>query len=524
MHRPLAAFCLILAGLPASAATFTVTTTADSGPGSLRQAILDSNANGNSELDTISFNIPGAGPHVIAPTTALPGIRSSVTIDGYTQPGATPNTRTPAQGGLDTQLRIVVSGQNGLSGSVGLVFENQTASGTRTLRGLAIAGFETQVLWDANLPGDLIIEGNFIGTDAGGVAPPAAGLAGRRGIFVSGSLGNMRIGGLSPAQRNLIAGPSGTTGNSGVGIDVSQLLGGSVTIQGNLIGTDPSGTSARAHTIGVRVTGVSPTLSPPPPPPGTAVQIGGTDANARNLISGNLGSGITLGNFGSFLVDRVVIEGNWIGTDITGLLPLPNGVDPNTSAGIIRNQNFAGSSRSRIGGSAPGAANRIAFNNGRGIVASGNPNANFGGTLEIGTNQIFANVGLPFDNTDTPRANDVGDPDGATNRSQNWPLLLAATRGSAGQIQIDFRVDTAVANATYPLRVELYAADPGGGPLSLIGTSTIAAADAQTNRSITVTPSVGVGFITALATDDAGNSSEYSDLLDVNLIFRNGFE
>ncbi len=509
---------------PLAAATFTVTTTADSGPGSLRQAILDSNANGNGELDTINFNIPGAGPHVIAPTTDLPGIRSSITIDGYTQPGATPNTRTPAQGGLDTQLRIVVSGQNGLSGSVGLVFENQTASGTRTLRGLAIAGFETQVRWSANVPGDLIVEGNFIGTDAAGVAPPAAGLAGRSGVVVSGSLGNMRIGGLNPAQRNLIAGPSGTTGNSGVGIDVSQLLGGSVTIQGNLIGTDPSGTSARAHTIGVRVTGVSPTLSPPPPPPGTAVQIGGTDANARNLISGNLDSGITLGNFGSFLVDRVVIEGNWIGTDITGLLPLPNGVDPNSSAGIIRNQNFAGSSRSRIGGSAAGAANRIAFNNGRGIVASGNPNANFGGTLEIGTNQIFANLGLPFDNTDTPRANDVGDPDGGTNRSQNWPALLSATRPQMGEIQISFRVDTTVANATYPLRVELYAADSAGSPVTLIGTSTIAAADAQTNRSITLTPSVGVGYITAIATDADGNSSEYSDLLDVNRIFGDGFE
>ncbi|MCE3003806.1 MAG: hypothetical protein LW860_14065 [Xanthomonadaceae bacterium] len=518
--------CGFLTALPAQAAIFTVTSTADSGPGSLRQAILDSNANGNSELDTISFNIPGAGPHVIAPTTALPGIRSSVTIDGYTQPGATPNTRTPAQGGLDTQLRIVVSGQNGLSGSVGLVFENQTASGTRTLRGLAIAGFETQVRWDANLPGDLIIEGNFIGTDAGGVAPPAAGLAGRSGIFVFGSLGNMRIGGPTPAQRNLIAGPGGTTGNSGVGIDVSQLLGGSVTIQGNLIGTDPSGTSARAHAIGVRVTGVSPTLSPPPPPPGTAVQIGGTDVNARNLISGNLVNGIALGNFGSFLVDRVVVEGNWIGTDASGLLPLPNGtsVTSQSPAGIVRLQNFPGSSRARIGGSAPGAANRIAFNIGPGILLSCNGNSGDGGTVEMGDNQIFGNSGIPVDNTDRPRANDPGDPDVGTNRVQNFPELFAATRPAPGVIDVGFRVDTAVANATYPLRVDFYSADPAGGPLVRIGTASIAAADAQTNRTVSLNSSVGVGFITAIATDANGNSSEYSDVLDVNRIFDDGFE
>jgi hypothetical protein len=515
--------CLFVA-LPVSAATFTVTTTADSGPGSLRQAILDSNANGNGELDTINFNIPGAGPHVIARTTALPDVRSSITIDGYTQPGATPNTRTPAQGGLDTQLRIVVSGQNGLSGSVGLNFENQAASGTRTLRGLAIAGFETQVRWNANVPGDLIVEGNFIGTDAGGVAPPAAGLAGRSGVLVFGSLGNMRIGGLNPAQRNLIAGPSGTTGNSGVGIDVSQLLGGSVTIQGNLIGTDPSGTSARAHTIGVRVTGVSPTLSPPPPPPGTAVQIGGTDPNARNLISGNLGSGILMQNFGSQLVDRVVIEGNWIGTDVTGALPLPNGSVASQHAGIHRIQNFGGSSFNRIGGSAPGAANRIAFNVGRGILATGVGSAGNAGTLEIGDNEIYANAGIPFDNTDGPRTNDPGDADLGTNRMQNHPEIQSAVRPPGGGIAVDFRVDTAIANAAYPIRVDFYRADPGGGPLAKVGSASIAAVDAQTTRSVLLTETQGLGFLTAMATDALGNSSEYADGIDLDRILRDGFE
>ena len=53
--------------LPSS---YTVTTTANSGVGSLRQAILDANANGG--LDTIAFDIPGPGVQTITPAAELP--------------------------------------------------------------------------------------------------------------------------------------------------------------------------------------------------------------------------------------------------------------------------------------------------------------------------------------------------------------------------------------------------------------------------------------------------------------------
>src|SRR5262249_18160277 len=66
------------------AATFTVTNTNDSGTGSLRQAILDANANPG--LDTITFAI-GSGPRTIAPLSPLPTITDRVVIDGTTQPG-----------------------------------------------------------------------------------------------------------------------------------------------------------------------------------------------------------------------------------------------------------------------------------------------------------------------------------------------------------------------------------------------------------------------------------------------------
>lgn len=516
MSRLLASLFCICAFGHVYAATFTVTTTADSGPGSLRQAILDSNANGINDSDTIAFNIPGAGPHVIAPTTALPGINTrDITIDGYTQPGSSPNTRTTAQGGLDTQLRIVLSAQNGIGSSDAFNFQNTEQPGVRTVRGLAIAGFDVHIRIQ-NSVGDLVVEGNYIGADAAGVVPAQVGLTGRIGVLANAARGNIRIGGLTPAQRNLFSGVN--AGNAGVGIDLPQVNGGSITVQGNLIGTNPSGTHARGLAIGLRVTGVNSV--------GSAVQIGGTDPGARNVISGNLVNGIALETFGSFLVDRVVVEGNWIGTDATGLMPLPNGtsVTSQAPAGIIRNQNFPGSSRSRIGGSAPGAANRIAFNVGPGILASGNGNTGYGGTLEIGDNEIFGNSGIPFDNTDRPRANDPGDADAGTNRVQNFPAIPMAAWTGNGGVDMSVQVDTAVANATYPLRVDIYRADPGGGPLGIIHTLSISAGEAQTVRSFSLSTALPLGFLTALATDAAGNSSEFSAVVDIDKVFRDGLE
>src|SRR5262245_17447304 len=85
------AFVALLCVFPfvASAATFTVTTTGDSGAGSLRQAILDANANPGT--DTIAFAIPGSGVRTIAVGSALT-ITEAALIDGYTQPGSSPNT------------------------------------------------------------------------------------------------------------------------------------------------------------------------------------------------------------------------------------------------------------------------------------------------------------------------------------------------------------------------------------------------------------------------------------------------
>jgi hypothetical protein len=82
---------LFVLGSNAWAAVFTVTNTNETGPGSLAQAITD--ANNSPGADTIAFNIPGPGVHAITVTgDGLPSVYDDVTIDGYTQPGASPNT------------------------------------------------------------------------------------------------------------------------------------------------------------------------------------------------------------------------------------------------------------------------------------------------------------------------------------------------------------------------------------------------------------------------------------------------
>src|SRR5687767_1101620 len=70
--------------------TFSVTNTNDSGPGSLRQAILDANANAGSDI--IRFDLPGTAVHRIALSSGLPTVTDPVFIDGYSQAGAQMNT------------------------------------------------------------------------------------------------------------------------------------------------------------------------------------------------------------------------------------------------------------------------------------------------------------------------------------------------------------------------------------------------------------------------------------------------
>ena len=113
-----------------------VTNNSDAGPGSLRSAI--GCANGNPGLDAITFNIPGAGVHTITPLSPLPSINSPVFIDGYSQPGSSPNTQVSSDNAV---LTIELSGAS--AGPAAGFLINAPGSGS-TVRGLIVNRFGAQ--------------------------------------------------------------------------------------------------------------------------------------------------------------------------------------------------------------------------------------------------------------------------------------------------------------------------------------------------------------------------------------------
>jgi len=277
---------LILNVLAVQAGTNVVVTTDDDGAGSLRHAIIDANADASPDLVTIAFNIPGAGVQTIAPLSPLPIITRPVTIDGYTQPGANPNTL--AQGD-NAVLLIELNGVNLSGGSaIGLYIQ---ASGC-TVRGLVINRFtEYEAGLLVEFSDNNVIEGNFIGTDATGTNVLVNGT----GIAIYSSTGN-RIGGLAPASRNIIGGSSSS------GISLAYVCT-SNQVFGNYIGLGADGLTVVSNGYGIGVTDAH-------------NQIGGSAPGARNVISGN--------RIGCAVGGNNVLQGNFIGTDASGTLPRGN--------------------------------------------------------------------------------------------------------------------------------------------------------------------------------------------------------
>jgi hypothetical protein len=195
-----------------------VTTVADSGAGSLRQALLDAAANAGA--DTVLFNIPGSGPHVIAPLSSLPLLNGPIIIDGYSQPGALHNT---AAVGFDGQVRIVIDG------SMAGFIDGFAITDRAQFFGLAIGNFAGAAIL-ANGTSGPVLRGNLIGTDATGMLDRgnAIGVS-----IVPGAQGGV-IGGPFAHHRNVISG-------NGAGIIAS---GNYPTIWGNYIGTAANGSSA----------------------------------------------------------------------------------------------------------------------------------------------------------------------------------------------------------------------------------------------------------------------------------------
>jgi CSLREA domain-containing protein len=521
-------------------ATFTVDSTAntaDANPGdglcditgvstdcTLRAAISEINGSASSGPFRIEFDIPGAGPHTIAPPNDFDDITKPVTIDGTTQPGAAcPDLSNPAN------LLIVLDGSSMFSGN-GLTLA--AGSGGSEIRGLVVNNFPEhgiEVASDSN-----IIACNHIGIDQAGTTDAGNTL---NGIFVTGA-GN-RIGGQSKSERNVLS------GNDVSGV----LLGGGATsnkVQGNFIGTNAAGDSAVGNTeAGIRLNDAFEN------------KLGGSDSGSSNLVSGNALYGIHL----RAASDSNKIQGNRIGTDKSGTAAIPN------PTGIyVRN-----SDDNALGGNSPEKGNLISGNAENGIHIYDNANGNLvqyntigldngGASLGNGTNGIFLdqtvinteiitntiafnggdgvtvlststanpirgneiwdNTGLGIDlNNDGVTANDgAGDTDTGGNNLQNYPVLSSADP-STGEI-----VGSLISAASTQYQIDFYRSqtcDPSshGEGEEYLGTGTL-----TTNSNGVHNFSANVGgfnagnFITATATDPDGNTAEFSACIEATQV------
>ena len=354
------------------ATVFTVNTTSDSASdtGSLRYAVTNLAAGPN----TIQFDIPTTDPGynattgawTIQPATDLPNIAQQVTINGYTFAGAVYNTATPnaRPQGDNAFLTIVINGSKYTVGDgqfTGNGLHFVAGSDGSVVKGLVINEWLLNgILIDGQFGSinGIQIVGNFIGTTVGGNAVDAN----RTGIGISGAVNtitNTVIGTPANEDRNIIAGSFGYTIFDGYYIRggcITSAAGTGTLIQNNYIGTDTSGTVA----LGGSLAGVVFVVE-------TNSTIGGLAANQRNIISGHAIYGVNLTNnwtspratFSNLGNTGCQVQGNYIGTDVTGTVALGN-----SNAGIDLDSL---STNNIIGGSVPGAGNLIS-GNGNGLI------------------------------------------------------------------------------------------------------------------------------------------------------------
>ena len=449
---------------PAYAATIIVNSNADTiednGSCTLREAIIAANTNTASGImvgeclaggffpDTITFN----GDFVITVTgSALPPIVLPVTIDGTTQNITLDGSLAPrATAGLTINPGEPGKKIKGLN-----IFGFPGA-------GIAIQGSPSNVIGGTKAPERNVISGNgagivIVGAPSMGnvvtgnyIGTDAAGTSAmgnlEGGVEIISASDNI-IGGTTPAERNVISG----NGGNGVAISGSGATGNMV--EGNYIGTDAAGTADLGNAFAGVFVGSAPNNT-----------IGGNTAAERNVISGNGLHGIRIS--GSSAMGNKVYA-NYIGTDASG-----TGALANSGSGVLID---GGASGNTIGGTAPGEGNTIAFNTQDGVRVSGATTIN----NAVRGNSIHSNVGAGINNFS------------GGNRDLAPPTVTS--------------VGSAAGKACNGCTVYVYSDADGEGEV-FEGTTTAADGSGRWSFAGTVTGP----FVTATATDAAGNTSEFS--------------
>jgi titin len=311
--------------------------------------------------------------------------------------------------------------------------------------------------------------GNMIGVDSSGTMAVPNDI----GMVVSTGTANNTIGGSSASERNIFS------GNNLSGLMITNQLTENNLIKGNYFGTDITGTIAIPNLSGVMFSTFSKhnTLD-------------------SNLISGNTLAGLIINE----QADSNIIINNKIGTDITGMQELGNG-----SGGIYIDQ---GAKYNTIGTTT--SPNIIAFNSDGGILLK-NDNSKFN---KISGNSIFENDGIGIDifPFGIVNINDAGDYDNGPADMLNSPIISNAQYNSGNTI-IQGSVDCP--NPSDAI-IELFVASPDvsgcGQGKRFAG---IALPDINGNWSFSTNTLLQTDLITATTIDNTGNTSEFSQNLNI---------
>jgi hypothetical protein len=296
------------------------------------------------------------------------------------------------------------------------------------------------------------IYSNYIGTDKYGTSAIANG---GDGVNISAGAHNNAIGGDGVGEGNLIS------GNANNGVNIQNSGSDLNTVEGNLIGTDLTGTLSLGNSEhGIRI-GLMAYFN----------IVGGDTAVKRNVISGNTMSGVLITGIGT---TYTLVKGNYIGTDMSGISALPNG-----GHGVLVE---AGAQVSTIGGLNPGEGNVIAFNGADGVRIVG------GTTLDndVVRNRIYQNSGKGIE---------------LLSGSNGGILAPAITSTSMGPVTI-----TGTASSCSGCTIEVFSnPDTDGEGKTYLGSTVVAG----TSWSLMV-PGIGDPYLTATVTDATDGTSEFS--------------
>jgi len=473
--KPALTLFLFFYTLTTSAATFTVTSNGDSGPGTLREAILQAAASSAAGPNLIVFDIADQSQagRTITIQSPLPALSSNLTIDGTTQPGLAfgiSNARvaiTNPYGTLDIRYFDMLSVNNvGIFGlwlrgvAAGDAFRFRQSSNLQfgaagkgnLINGFSV-GFHCDLISNTDAASTNInVQGNIMGTDPTGMTANFSTF--NRADFYFINVANLQIGGLNPGEGNLMVESVSPMNYSWTRIDNFGYL----HIEGNIQGTDVTGnTRLCPNHQNFQIDGYN---------TGSGSVTGSSD------LSIDIVNNVSVSGYSFYMINSPFkIQGNHIGVgadNSTNLLSVPG-------SGTLFLLNFEFCTGGLIGGTNPGDKNYIGYNQ-KGVYEFWCSN------ITISRNSFLCNiVGIEFNWM-------------VLNRPAPFVNISLLTTGTVG--------GTALPNSV----IELFYDDecPGCEGKIYIGTTT---ADNNGNWSYSV---IATGAIVATATDTYGATSAFS--------------